>query len=163
MTLISIWNPEFIQPISDVLNRGKKIVIFHQIPWSGGNQEWYLVCRVDELDAILRRGKVASAFTAYEWIDINISPTVDWEWIRQITEVLAQETNNRMLLIPDVVPDDKSLIRLVWIGEAEDIREYYEHHAGSSVIVGRIPPLWKGEIVRGYYPDANGIPQSGAY
>ena len=68
-----------------------------------------------------------------------------------------------MLLIQPVTLDNGDPIKLIWVGEADDFQEYYEQYAGSEAVVGCIPSIPTGEIIRGYYPDANGIPQSVPY
>jgi hypothetical protein len=163
MTKISIHSNEFTQPIAEALDRGKALVIWHQIPWAGGSQEWFLIRRFEALDSILQRGRVASAFTAYDWIEVLASRQVNQEWLKQASAALAQESFNLMLLIQPVTSTNVDPIKLVWVGEADDLQEYYEQHVGSEVALGRIPSIPTDEIIRGYYPDANGIPQSGPY
>jgi hypothetical protein len=163
MTKISIHSNEFTQPIAEAFDHGEALVIWHQIPWAGGNQEWFLIHRFEALDVVLKRGRVASAFTAYEWIEVPTSRQVTQEWLAQASTALAQETFNLMLLIQPVTSDSVDPIKLIWVGEADDLQEYYEQHSGSEAVIGRIPSIPTGEIIRGYYPDANGIPQSGPY
>jgi len=163
MTKISIRSNEFTQPIAEALDQSKALVIWHQIPWSGGGQEWFIIRRLEELKAVLNRGITASAFTAYEWIEVFAGRIVDQDWPVQISEALAKETHNQMLLILPAMSETNEPIRLTFVEAAEDIQEYYEQHLGSDSTIGRIPSVWTGEIVRGYYPDENGIPQSGPY
>jgi hypothetical protein len=69
-----------------------------------------------------------------------------------------------LLLAPQANKDDQTIpIALSWVGDATDLREWFDAHVGEAMMIGRIPSVWDGEIVRGYGPDANGIPQSGAY
>ena len=163
MAKISIHSNEFTQPIAEALDLGQTLVIWHQIPWAGGYQEWFLIHRFEALDNILQRGRVASAFTAYEWIEVITLRQVNQEWLERASNALAQESFNLMLLIQPVTLTSVDPIRLIWVGEADDLQEYYEQHVGSEAVLGRIPSIPTDEIVRGYYPDANGIPQSGPY
>jgi|GEM_PF-5019007 len=163
MTKLSIRSKEFVNPIVEALDQGKKLVIWHQIPWSGGNQEWFLIENIEALTPILNRGRVASAFTVYEWIELSLPRVINEEWLAQVSEALAHETPNDMLLIQQAKSESQALTKLAWISEFEDIEEYYQQYMGFKVAVGRIPNLWTGEIVTGYFPDANGVPQSGPY
>jgi hypothetical protein len=163
MAKLSIRSKEFVSPIAAALDQGKKLVIWHQIPWSGGAQEWFLIESIEALTPILNRGRVASAFTAYEWIELSLSRTINEEWSEQVLEALAHETPNEMLLIQETELEGQAPTELVWIGEAGDVKEYHQQHLSLKVAVGRIPNVWTGEIVRGYFPDANGVPQSGPY
>lgn len=163
MAKISIHSSEFTQPIAEALACGKALVIWHQIPWAGGKQEWFLVHQFEALEAVFQRGQVASAFTAYEWIEVSTSRQVNQDSLTQASAALARETFNLMLLIQSVTSGNVDPIKLIWVGEADDLQEYYEQHSGSEAIVGCIPSIPTGEIIRGYYPDANGIPQSGPY
>lgn len=160
---ISIHSGEFIKPIAHALSEGKELVIFHQFAWAGGYQEWFLIQQLEQLDKVLGGGKAASAFTAYEWIDVPLPRFVEEEWLTQTLDALARETHNQMLLINLLTPHGNDSFQLVWIGEPFDLNEFYKEHIGIRVRVGRIPSVWTGEIVRGYYPDANGVPQSGPY
>lgn len=163
MVKISIHSNEFTQPIAAALDRGKALVIWHQIPWAGGAQEWFLIHKFDALDVVLQRGRAASAFTAYEWIEVLTSRQVNQAWLEQASVALAQETFNLMLLIQPVTAISVDPVRLIWVGEADDLQEYSEQYIGSEAVLGRIPSIPTDEIIRGYYPDANGIPQSGLY
>ena len=163
MTKLSIRSKEFVSPIAEALDQGKKLVIWHQIPWSGGNQEWFLIESIEALTPVLNRGRLASAFTAYEWIALPLSRIVNEEWLAQVSEALAHERPNQILLIQEAELESQAPAKLAWIGEAEDVKEYHQRHLGFKVTVGRIPNLSTGEIVRGYFPDANGVPQSGPY
>jgi hypothetical protein len=160
---ISIHSDEFCQPIVDAIARGKNVVLWHQLPRAGGLQEWFLIRSIDVLDGILDRGHVASAFTAYEWLDVPAPRIVDQAWFDQVAVALRLETRNRMLLIGLAEAVDVGLVRLTWIGDAEDLHEYLEKHGSMEVIVGRVPPIIDGEIIRGYAPDENGLPQSAPY
>jgi hypothetical protein len=163
MTKISIRSDEFFQPISEAFEHGKKVIVWHQIPWSGGMQEWFLIHSISTLDTILSKGRIASAFTAYEWIEVHTSQIVNEIWIEQISLTLQEETRNLMLLIEPVVPNEIEPIQLTWVGEVDDIKKYYEQHIGEKATVGRIPSVTDGELIRGYYPDNDGVPQSGPY
>jgi hypothetical protein len=163
MTKLSIRSKEFVGSITEAVDQGKKLVIWHQIPWSGGQQEWFLIENIEALTPILDRGRVASAFTAYEWIELFPLQIVHEEWRAQVSEALAREIPNEMLLIQQADPMEQTPSPLAFIGEEVDLEEYCQQYAGFAVKVGRIPNLWAGEIIRGYFPDANGIPQSGPY
>lgn len=163
MTKLSIRSSEFTRPLAEALDCGKALVIWHQIPWSGGSQEWFLIHRLDALNTIISRGCVASAFTAFEWIDVPTSKIVNQEWLMQVSAALAQELHNMMLLIKPVTSNELEPISLTWVGQVDDLQEYYDKYVGSEAVVGRIPSTSTGKLVRGYYPDANGIAQSGPY
>ena len=157
MEKISVKNSEFRNKIIQSLKEGKQLVIWHQIPWSGGSQEWFLIQQEEELNRVLAKGRIASAFTVYEWIEIPLPSMVDQIWFTQTKVALSQEKDNAMILLSVQSPSNK----LVWIGEDEDLENWFEGHKGMEVDAGRIPNLWYGEIIRGYYPDEQGIPQSG--
>jgi hypothetical protein len=44
----SIYGDEFIKFVVDSLAQSRKLVVWHQIPWAGGAQEWYLISHLDE-------------------------------------------------------------------------------------------------------------------
>jgi hypothetical protein len=163
MKIISIETDEFRQPIVNAIASGIKVVIWHQIPASGGFQEWFLIQDLETFNKIIRRGHIGSAFTAYEWIEVKALRLVDQAWLEYMSIALEQEQHNLMLLISPVAQENNELIQLTWVGELEDIQGYYEEHAGSKVIVGRIPSISFGEIVRGYFQDEDGEPKSGPY
>ncbi len=163
MKIISIHSKEFTKPIIDELDTGKRLVIWHQISASGGMQEWFIINNQKALDTVLSRGKVASAFTVYEWIQIATAQVVNSQWLEQVTIVLASETKNQMLLIRKDPINSNDFSHLVWIGKIKDVKEFYNQHTGFSVEIGRIPSVYSGEIVRGYYPGKNGLLKSGIY
>ena len=163
MKMISVQDREFRQPIENAIANGMKIVIWHQVPSSGGFQEWFLIHSLEGLDKVIRKGQVASAFTAYEWVEVLPSQKINQAWIKQTLAVLKQESQNLMLLIKSVSQENIEPMQLTWIGESDDIHGYYEKHGDSNVVVGRIPSVSFGEIVRGYFPDENGNPQSAPY
>ena len=161
--MIAVQSSEFRQPIENAIANGIKIVIWHQAPSSGGLQEWFLVSSPGGLDKVISKGHVASAFTAYEWIEVLPSQKINQVWLKQTLAMLEQESQNLMLLIKSASQEGIEPIQLTWIGESDDIQDYYEKHGGSKVVVGRIPSLSFGEIIRGYYPDENGNPKSAPY
>jgi hypothetical protein len=163
MKIISVQDSEFRRPIEDAIANGIKLVLWHQFPSSGGFQEWFLIYSLHGLDKVISKGQVASAFTAYEWIEVLSSQKINQTWLEQTRAMLEQESQNHMLLIKSLSQEDIEPIQLTWAGELDDIQEYYEDHGGSGVVVGRIPSVWFGEITRGYYPDENGNPQSAPY
>lgn len=164
MAKISIRSDEFRHNIARAIAQTGQIVIWHQLPWSGGMQEWFLIRDMAALDKILDRGQVASAFTAYDWIEVPGMQIVNQAWLEQTSKALAQEADSLMLLIELVTPSNRpdEPIRLTWIGDFEDLQEYAQNHVDAPAIVGHIPSI-AGEIIRGYYPDNNGIPKSGPY
>ena len=161
--MISVQNSEFRQPIEKAIANGMEVVIWHQIPSSGGLQEWFLISSLEGLDKVISKGSVASAFTAYEWIEVLPSQKMNQAWLKQALEMLEQESQNLMLLIKSVLQEGIEPIQLTWVGELDDIQSYYEKHGDSNVVVGRIPSVSFGEIIRGYYPDENGNPKSAPY
>lgn len=165
ITKVSVYSEEFRQPITKILGQGNKVVIWHQIPWSGGMQEWFLIDSISTLDKILDRGHVASAFTAYEWTEISTSQAVNQAWLEQISSALQKETHNLMILVKPVTHNTKNdePVPLTWLGEQDDVQEYLKKHSDSKATVGRISSFVTGEIIRGYYPDDKGTPNSGAY
>jgi hypothetical protein len=70
MTKLSIHSASFLNPVHLALQEGKSLVVWHQIPWSGGAQEWYLIRHSAALIAVLDHGRVASAFTIDEWFEL---------------------------------------------------------------------------------------------
>ncbi len=161
--MIAVQSSEFRQPIENAIANGMKIVIWHQIPSSGGLQEWFLVSSLEGLDKVISKGHVASAFTAYEWIEVLPSQKMNQVWLKQTLAILEQESQNLMLLMKSASQEGIEPIQLTWIGESDDIQGYYEKHGDSKVVVGRTPSLSFGEIIRGYYPDKNGNPKSAPY
>jgi len=104
-------------------------------------------------------------FTLYEWFELPDCIQACQEALERAIGYLAQEPHNQMLLLSaQVNTDDQTIpIALSWVGDMTDLREWFDAHAGEAMMIGRIPSVWEGEIVRGYAPDANGIVQSGAY
>ena len=66
MNNISVQSEEFIAPVDEALSNGRELVVWHQIPRSGGQQEWYLINQIEGLLEILRQGQTGSAFTIDE-------------------------------------------------------------------------------------------------
>ena len=163
MKMISVQSNEFRQPIENAILDKKQVVVWHQIPASGGMQEWFLIDDLAVLDKVISKGRIASAFTAYEWIQVLSLQNISQAWVKETLAVLERESQNLMLLIKSDSQNQFEPIQLTWIGVADDVREYYEKHANSKVVVGRIPSVSSGEIVRGYFPDENGIPKSAPY
>lgn len=163
MKKISVQSIKFRQPIEKTLLDKKQVVIWHQLPASGGMQEWFLIDDLAALDKVINKGRIASAFTAYEWMEVLPLQSINQAWVKETLVALEQESHNRMLLIKSVPWNRSEPIQLSWIDEAEDVLEYYEKHSNSEVTVGRIPSVWFGEIVRGYFPDENGNPKSAPY
>jgi hypothetical protein len=89
--------------------------------------------------------------------------SINQAWVKETLVALEQESHNRMLFIKSVPWNRSEPIQLSWIDDAEDVLEYFEKHSNSEVAVGRIPSVWFGEIVRGYFPDENGNPKSAPY
>ena len=163
MKMISVQSSEFRQPIEDAIANKKQVVVWHQVPASGGLQEWFLINNLSGLDVVISKGKVASAFTAYEWIEVLPLQKVNQSWCNQALAALAHELQNLMLLIQPVVKESIAPVQLTWVGAANDIQGYFEKHDGSTAVVGRISSVSFGEITRGYYPDENGIHKSAPY
>ena len=163
MKMISVQSNEFRQPIENAILDKKQVVIWHQLPASGGMQEWFLIDNPAALDKVIGKGRIASAFTAYEWLEVLPLQNINQVWVKEILTALEQESQNIMLLIKSVSQNQSEPIQLTWIGESDDIHEYYEKHINSKVVVGRIPSVSFGEIVRGYFPDENGNPKSAPY
>ena len=163
MKKISVQSNEFRQPIENTILDKKQVVIWHQLPASGGMQEWFLVDDLATLDKVINKGQIASAFTAYEWMEVLPLQSVNQAWVKETLVALEQESHNRILLIKSVPWNRSEPIQLSWVDDAEDVLEYYEKHSNSEVEVGRIPSVWYGEIVRGYFPDENGNPKSAPY
>jgi hypothetical protein len=163
MKMISIEADEFRHPIANALSNGMRVVVWHQIPGSGGSQEWFLIQSLDQLYKIISKGRTASAFTAYEWIKVEASQVVDQIWLNQILTALVQEAHNHMLLICPITIENSGPILLTWVDDAGDVQSYFEKYLGSQVEVGRISSVYYGEIIRGYFPDEHGNPQSGPY
>jgi hypothetical protein len=68
-----------------------------------------------------------------------------------------------MLLIKPVSQGEIEPIRLTWAGESDDIQSFYEKYSDSNIVIGRIPSVSFGEVIRGYFPDENGNPKSAPY
>ncbi len=160
---ISIYSSDFRNPVVKALEQGHQLAIWHQIPWSGGDHEWFHLHQLNGLDKILNRGRVASAFTVYEWLDVPLPLLVDQEWLSQATRVMEKDEPNHLLLLYSTQQENEPSVELVEFAFLDDLQEWAKAHVGSQVRVGRVPNLWTGEIVRGYYPDANGVPVSGPY
>lgn len=162
---MSIYDQKFILTITDLLNQYKQLVIFHQIPWSGGLSEWFLLQDISALERIFKRGQTASAFTVYEWNVLLVSNIVNKNWLKKTKEALVVDgVNNDLLLSKETFVNVKALIELEWVGDSDDLEEYYQENIGCSVFTGFLP--WSPralELVRGYYPDENGLPVSGPY
>ena len=161
--MISVQSNDFSQPIENAIFDKKQVVIWHQLPASGGMQEWYLIDNLATLDKVISKGRVASAFTAYEWVEVLPLQNISQAWVKETLAALERESQNLMLLIKSVSQNQPETIQLTWIGESDDVLEYYEKHSNSKVVVGRIPSVSLGEIVRGYFPDENGNPKSAPY
>lgn len=163
MSNLSIYSEEFTTPIGEAINDGKELVVWHQISRAGGQQEWFLISRIEGLTEILKQSQVASAFTVFEWIPVPLSPNADLNWLGETRNVLANETCNRMLLLKPISPNPSTTIRLIWISEPDDLTNWFENNVGAEVQVGRIQSVSNGELIRGYMPDVKGIPQPGIY
>ena len=162
MTIISFYSSVFSEPIKKALNEGKELVVWHQFSAMGGLQEWLFLSGSDNLDEIIKRGKPLSAFTIYEWNKVPAENIVNEKWLLSINNAYSRETTNHMLLIRPS-ETDKNYSKLFWAGEIEDIKEFYDVYVGKNVEVGRIPSIFTGEIVRGYFPDENGNIKTGIY
>jgi len=161
--MISVQSNDFRRPIENAIFDKKQVVIWHQLPASGGMQEWYLIDNLAALDKVINKGRIASAFTAYEWIEVLPLQNINQAWVKETLAALERESHNLMLLIKSVLQNQSEPIQLTWIGESDDVLEYHEKHSNSKVEVGRIPSVSFGEIVRGYFPDENGNPKSAPY
>ena len=162
MTIISVHSYEFIKPITKAITDGKELVIWHQFSAKGGLQEWLFLSNINNLDEIIKRGKPISAFTVYEWIKVPAENAVNEKWLSSVNNAYSKETTNYMLLIR-LTEADKNNPKLDWVGELEDIKEFYDSHFGQNVEVGRVPSIFTREIVRGYFPDENGNLKTGIY
>ncbi len=163
MKMISVQSNDFRQPIENAIFDKKQVVIWHQLPASGGMQEWYWIDNLAALDKVISKGRIASAFTAYEWIEVLPLQNINQAWVKETLAALEREVHNLMLLIKSVSQNQSEPIQLTWLGESDDVLEYHEKHSNSKVEVGRIPSVSFGEIVRGYFPDENGNPKSAPY
>lgn len=89
--MISVQSSEFRQPIQNAIANGMKVVIWHQIPSSGGLQEWFLISSLEALDIVINKGCVASAFTAYKWVEVLTLPKMNQAGLAQTLVTLEQE------------------------------------------------------------------------
>jgi hypothetical protein len=163
MKMISVQSNDFRQPIENAIFGKKQVVIWHQLPASGGMQEWFLIDNLAALDKVISKGRVASAFTAYVWHEVLPLQGINQAWVTKALTALENESQNLMLLIKSDLQNHFEPIQLTWVGDSDDVYNYYEKHSDSKVVVGRIPSMSFGELVRGYFPDENGNPKSAPY
>ena len=119
---ISIWSDGFRDPVAKALAGGTRLAIWHQIPWAGGEHEWFLLCQLPGLDEILSRGRMASAFTVYEWLDVRLPHHVDQEWLVLAHDALEKDEPNHLLLLHPSSQSSEPVVELVELTFSDDLQ-----------------------------------------
>jgi hypothetical protein len=164
MEKLSIWSTAFQDPITTALQHDKSLVVWHQKPWCGGEQAWHLIQSIEALWPILENGQVASAFTVYEWQEQPLKDATHLGLDHQVCAYLKQEISNQMVLLyAEALNNMRVPVELTYLDDASDVQEWFIQHPITRIRLGKIPSIWNGELVRGYYPDTQGIPRAGAY
>jgi hypothetical protein len=161
---LSITASQFLHPLENYLQK-EPLVLWHQLAWTGGQQDWFFVTTSTGLQKVLSTGQRASAFTAYQWLPHAHHYVVNELWVTQMLEVIKKNIPNHFILVMPVSAEQTmtDFYLLKWLCDEEDLQDYLAEHQGKQVIVGQTPNIQTGEIKRGYMPNQDGIPESGPY
>jgi hypothetical protein len=158
---IGLRSPTFLGAIKTELEAGHDLLIWRRLNRGGGQNEWFLVTRDDQLEEVFRRSRPGDSYIVYGAARLPIRGVVDDNLIDRVVGLVSDVPETLLL---EVLPSVASVMAKIGAepGDTEEIRDWLLQRLGKVVLAGPWPED-TDEVTAAYAEDSDGQIRIGAY